>query len=276
MSKIADILKDKKLADDHKIQLAEGVEITLGELRSFDKETRDALAKSLDEEKARFAKEVAQEKAALTKAQTEVAAAWAKLYGGDPDADARRSAGKADDPLAVLAADPLLGPIVQYVQKVETEKIGALNQQLGQVLQAVQTLAMTYAGEKLDDQWGGISAEASKAGHTLESLTKFAVDNRIVNRYGLPDLAAAWERIDAPSRAQRREAELRKEIEERVRAEYETRRVPEAPAWARPTTGPVGGAEKVPFKVDPNRDLLGQALDAALADSDIWRAEKVQ
>lgn len=272
MAKLDEILKDPKFADDYKVTFAEGVEFTLGDLRGFAKTERDELEKgtrTLKENEARVLKS----RTEIEKAQAEVARLWAEL--NDPKQFDTRSAA-ADDPLAVLDTDPLFAPVAKLVRGQDA-RLAAIQDANEKLSKAMIQLVQTYAAKEMDAQWRSVEAEATKAGYNRDKLYAHAIENKITDPYGIPDVHAAFRQLDAPNAAGRTEAALRAKIEREFEAKYAAQPArSDSGLWSRPSSPSAASNEKTFKPKDPEGDLLQQALDAALTDPDIWATGRVQ
>lgn len=248
-----DILADpQKYPDGLVINPQDGSQpFSLGEMRQF-------VSEQFREREAR-----------LQQAQNEVVEMYQKVQQGQ----GQPAPGAAPAPvdLSDFKKDPYLGPWVSDYERRATE-LSELKAQLA----AIQKQNLEMATEYVEDRIGRDFSSLGTKDYTREQVLKYAMDNKIVNARGLPDLKKAFDRLDEPKRLERMQAEAMKKGEQEALTKNAMRALgPKAPRTPLPQTAdratnsnlrPFSGSEK--FKNSP-RSRIGNAVAQAAADPEI-------
>jgi hypothetical protein len=270
MDWLKEVIDNKELKDDYVVTLAGGKTVQLGEIRNLTK----ASQKLLTDREANLAAQEAQLKKnleTLQLAQAETAKLYAELNQQKTNKGNDDNKGQLD-PLDSLVNDAILGPLAKAYKNqqviIDELKVKALQP----LVKAQQDMAAIYVQDRIEDLYDRTVPDKLKATVSLESILKVANDNNLRNKYGVPDIRAAYrqmstkaltqEDIDAQLKAAREEG--KKEAMEAARL-----RVP------RPGIGSVSGRPESSFKptkLTSVSDALGEALAAAAKDADIWSA----
>lgn len=191
------VLSDKaKFADDKKITF-EGVEMTLGELRTLNAETQGELARKMEEvgkqradleakqaEAAKFYQTVLEEKQRLTsQAAAQPAAANANAAQFDPFSDP--------------AWQPVMKPIAERLAKAEANA-----KQVEDLRKAILDIATVWTRDRWHREYSALPElkdDKGQARYQLEQLVKKAEAEKLVDPItGIYDIRAAYDRLEEP------------------------------------------------------------------------------
>lgn len=260
------LMKDEKaFGDDLMIRVGDS-DVPLGDLRAYNEQTGGDLAAELD----RRAQALAVDQGKVQQASEAVA----KLY---TDLEAQKAAfaqerthqplAPGSDPLAAYEADPVFGPVMKQLKTVESgykSEFGEMSKKLDQVVRSIAQMGTTYMGDKATKDFSDIMSKDDPVRPkdlNLDSLYKFAVEQRVYDRNNLPDLKTAYERLTAP---QRHTYEVQ-QAEQRGR-EAMQREINEGAMLPRP----VSGLPPLPEGFKPPRNL-NDAMSRAGQDRDLFK-----
>lgn len=225
--------------------------VPLGSLRALNSTERQQLADRL---KAVEAKETE-----LSRRQESVVDLAKKAQAAyDAAEEARRTAGTrpaapGEDPLD----DPWLKPVKSEFSKRDSE-IAELKTKLETALKTVTQISAIGLDDRWDREYAGIDQGKREKKLGREELLKFATDNRLVDRHGIPSIGAAWNKMSEGDRQAEIAEKARNEgIEEGKRLAMAARVTP--PGASGPGWGPPPGKDGKPAPGDLG-DLAGEAL----------------
>lgn len=259
------VLSDKaKFGDDKKVTI-EGVEYTLGELRTINSANEGELARKMDE--------VAKEKAAVAEKQQEAATFYQALLAQKQTLDTQAAQVKATptgafDPLSDPAWQPILKPLADRLEAIEKTKMTALEQRIQAIGNAALQMATAYQNDKWHTTYKSLAPNMKDANgqvrYQLEDLRKKAeVDKLIDPRTGILDLEAAYERLEEPRKLEAIRAKALEEGKEAGRQEALMGNMP------RPGSGAFSGSALTDTNQGGKPLSLDDAVRAAMKDTEI-------
>jgi len=213
-----DILTDKATyGDDFAVSMKDGSTLTLGEMRTYDAETKGALTADLtrrEQDIAKREKSVNDASIVLSTVIEKTAAA----NGLTPDefingkAPTRRQVAAAND---LDEDDPLVGKLVKELKGLR-EELKATRGEIDTVKKnALGPMLNTYLDDYYEGKWEKLSTSMPKSAKlTREEALRYAQDNKLVDSRGRFDLSKAIKDLTYEARvqedAERRVADLRK------------------------------------------------------------------
>ena len=233
-------------------------QIPLGSLRQLNASERQTLSERL--------KGVESKEAELNTRQQNIVSLAQKAqeaYAAAEEARAKAGQAPPPNPGADPFSDPWLAPVKTELSKrdKELEEIRSIAKNL----QATITQAATiWAQDRWDREYGSLNFGKREKKPTREEILKFANENKLVDRYGMPSISEAWNKMSEADRLE----ELRKEALEKGREEGRM----EAMA-ARVTPPGVSGIGQGPAaharKIGPETDVLGDMYAESLKDPEL-------
>lgn len=235
MASLAEILKDKKsFPDEMKFALGNGVDMTLGELRSYQDASGQDVARAIEVERAKLA----EEQKVLAAAQQEVVDIWTKL-----EAQRNQLATTPTSPTTPTdwTTDPFFQPVAKYLKEGPEAQIHKLNEQVANFQKALG-LGVKYIADVISEQRYSLLPEDFRKEVGYDIAVKQAAEKKFVDQGGVPDVRKIYDEWKTPRQ--------RKAEEERIRADaYEKARTDlMSSSLARPSGVPVGA----PPVADPN------------------------
>lgn len=179
--------------------------------------------------------------------------------------DARRT---ATQPPPNPGADPFNDPWLQPVKAAldaRDKKIEELAGQLKSAFQTQQQIASIWAEDRWSREYDTLNFGKREKKPTVDELKKFAAENKINDRFGLPSVRGAWEKMSEADRME----ELRKAAEEKGREEGRMEALASrvtAPGVSGPGQGPAAQLKK---GYNPDADVLGDLYADALKDPEL-------
>jgi len=224
-------------------------DIPLGSLRNANKSQRDALNAELTSTKE--ARRKADDQVANASKLAEQAA---KL---NADLEARLAADPRGTPTAdQFDTDPWYEPIRKRLAKYD-EAVTKFNQAVESLTGMQKNMSMTWFQDRMDSQFAGLKM-SDKNRKSQDELLKYAADNKIVDKFGVPSLILAWDKMTETDRLAEASEKARLEGIEQGKREAFVGRV-------RPPSSVAPGSPPPQF-TDWN-----QLTDTALADPEIRR-----
>lgn len=214
MATFNDILKDTATFPDAMEIDFGGSKVPLGSLRQFTAGELSAIAKRQQEVERNYSEATASRASALelsTKAQE----LYASLQAASKNVTVTNP---ADDP---WETDPIYAPVRSRLAKSEaTEK--ELRDTLKK-LQATQDQLATIGGwDRWERQWQAVPKDKRPKDKSMEDIVKYAAENKILDRFGIPSVSLAMEKLTEGDRVAEAEARGRaagaEEAEARLRA----------------------------------------------------------
>lgn len=257
MDPLKQFLEDSaKYPDATEVQIGD-VKVPLGSLRALNSSERTALADRLKTaealEKANKERETKLVDLATKtqKVYEEYTARAAAAGNNPPKAD-------ANDPWA----DPWLAPVKTALSERD-QKIVELTKKLEESTKTIANAATIWAQDRWDRQYEGINFGTREKKPTADELIKYATDNKLLDRQGIPSITAAWNHMTAGER----EADMKKQEFERGR---EAGRAESLAARVTPpgAAGP-GVPPPVPVRIKPGEGDLGDLYSQALQDPEL-------
>jgi hypothetical protein len=276
---LKDILTNAKYADDMVLSLPDGSTATVGEMRGMEADERNALV-----QRQNLLSQAEMELA--SRFQRAVQSGWLDAQGNvvqpraQSDTEIRRQAVEvaAQSGIALDENDPLLGPVVREVRKMQTEQksqLDAFKTEMKGTIATLAGVAKQSVGAYLDDFYGmqferlkGTLPSKSKV--SLEEAMKYAEENNFKDKAGRLDLSSAVDRMTWAEKKQEELDRLTKEANERA---------DKASAMAqlnRPRAGSIRN-ETVKDGFKPTNEKgrtksLDEALNEASADTELFES----
>jgi hypothetical protein len=232
-------------------------EIPLGSLRQLNASERSSLADRLKGVEAKETELNTRQTAIVDlaqKAQTAYAAAE----------EARRT---ATQPTVIPGADPFADPWLAPVKaalEARDKKYGGVEEAIKNLTQTVTQAATVWAQDRWDREYDGVNFGKREKKPTRDELLKFAQEQKIVDRHGMPSIRGAWDKMSEADRIADTAAEAREKGREEGRMEAMAARVT-APGVSGIGQGPV----PLQKGVNPNTDVLGDLYGDALKDPEL-------
>jgi len=268
---LKDILKDaKQFPDNHVLTLGNGQTYTLGMLRSLDADSQKQLS-AREAEIATKASALEAKFKELSAAQATTAQLYAEAQKQLEEAKglkaASAAAAPADDPLARLENDNILGPLVKYNKALEA-KLKETQTQFSQVLDGVKKMGEAYVNDRLMDAYGRVVPQDKRDKVTIEALIQAGLAKGYKTSSGYVDIERAYADIAAPDNL----AAATKAADE---AGYK-RAMEEMQAKGIVVHAPTGGMSSnligVPGTHEPSPfKTMDEAFAAAAKDTNLWR-----
>lgn len=275
----------KDFPDDFQITLANGAVVSVGDLREYNTQTGGELAREFKAREADLNK-----RAQTVDAATErVAHIITELQAGRLPAEAaelgitlpkgsksNNGGGGGDlDALGELANDPLIKPILDRltalqhtVDEFKSKDFATLQRSVGQASLAFinrelgrtyDTLPFKELGDKVDDSL------------SLQSLTRYAVENNLMTRDKLPDIQGAFDKVAGPKLIEKRLKEAEERGYKRRDAEVASEMPLPGSGGGRMNLGEPTGPKPIDTKGKRAEQILSEQLAAAAKDKDLWR-----
>jgi hypothetical protein len=178
--------------------------------------------------------------------------------------EARKTATtRQPEPGADPFADPWLAPVKTEFSKrdKELEEIKGIAKNL----QATITQAATvWAQDRWDREYDGLNFGKRDKKPTRDEILKFAQENKLVDRHGMPSIREAWNKMSEADRME----EARKEAIEKGREEGRMEAM--AARVTPPGVSGIGqGPAAQPRKIGPETDVLGDLYGDAIKDPEL-------
>lgn len=223
-------------------------DIPLGSIRQLNAHEREQLAEAV--------KKTAEREQALGARQKEVMDFAAKTQAAyEAVQAASRNVNTPPNPTNDPFQDPWLVPVKKELD-VRDKTIEELKKQVASLLTVSQNMASIWSEDRWDREFSGIDMGKRDKKPTREELLKYATENKIFDRHGIPSVRAAWDKYSEQDRLE----ELRKAEFEKGR---EAGRVDALAARIPPPGVPGAGAPAAaPLKPAPGElpDLYAEAI----------------
>ena len=229
-----------------------GREIPLGSLRQLNASERSTLSERLKGVESKEA-ELNSRQAGIVDLAQKAQAAYAAAEEARTKAGQRQEAPGADP-----FADPWLAPVKTELGKrdKELEEIKAVAKNL----QATITQAATiWAQDRWDREYDTLNFGKREKKPTRDELLKFANENKLVDRHGMPSIRNAWDKMSEADRMEQLRQEAIEKGREEGRMEAMAARVT-PPGVSGIGQGPAGPPRKITADTDVLGDMYGDAL----------------
>jgi multidrug efflux pump subunit AcrA (membrane-fusion protein) len=255
-------LEDSKTYGDNTPVRIGDTEVPLGSLRQLNAAERQRLADAVKQNEARqqeLTKEREQVMNMAGKAQQAYQTAQETIAKAQAAIPAPQPSNNPFDDAWLQPVDKRLSPLEKEVAELKKLMQEGFKQRDTQF----NNIATVWSEDRWDGQYRGLGPDFQKREKkpTKEEIVKYATENRIYDRWGIPDVRAAWEKMNEADRLE----ELRKSEYERGRLagrqEHLAARVPPpgVPGAGAPP-GPVGR---------PNPGELGDLYSEAIKDPEL-------
>jgi hypothetical protein len=242
-------LGDTSIPDDATLTF-NGKNITFANLRGLTRKQQTALQAKIDAAAAKE-REVSTQQETLIRLTQEAQQIHDRLQQQETTRPAPAAAAGDD----AWDSDPFYKPVRERTSKLE-KRLDEIADSTKKLTEAMTRSIQTWADDRWEREYDSISVPKGKERPKREDLLKYATDNRLVDRHGMPSVRAAWDKMTA--------ADRQKEIEdaayERGRQEGEQRAriaaMPQ-PATMSPGNGRFSGAQAPLESFD---DLTAKAL----------------
>lgn len=157
--------------------------------------------------------------------------------------------------------DPWLKPVNERLTAREKE-IADLKEMLKTTIGAVSRAATIFADDRQEMEYSRIDWGKREKKPTRDEILKFATDNKITDRHGMPSIAGAWHKMSEGDRLDQIRLEAEAKGRELGRQEALASRMPQ------PGIPGAGMSGALP-KVDLNRGDLGDLYAESLKDPEL-------
>lgn len=206
-------LTDTGIPDDAQLTF-NGKTVTFGNLRGLSKRQQTALQTKIDAA-SRKEQEVSTQQQQLLRLTQEAQQIHERLQTQEAN---RPTVAAADDD--AYDTDPFYKPIRERSSKLE-KRLDEISGQQKQLMDSLKTSITTWAEDRWDREYDGISFPKGKDKPKRDELIDFATKNRLVDRHGMPSVRKAWDTMHAGDRQKEVEdaayARGQKDGEERAR-----------------------------------------------------------
>lgn len=253
---IKKFLQDAKAHPDTTVITIGDQQTTLGDLRSLDAEERTQLSAALEN--------ASKQQADIEKRKNEILDLSQKAqqaYAAAEEARAKATSGQRTEPGADPWDDPWLKPVKKVIDERDA-KIAQLTEQLGTVVKIVGNAANIFSEDRYEREYSSINFGSREKKPSLEDIKKFATENKIVDRLGIPSVRLAWDKMS--------EADRQKERDDAAFERGKAARDQELMAARMPAPGVPGpGMSGALPKADPNKGDLGDLYADAMKDPEL-------
>jgi|SRR5580692_1978156 DNA repair exonuclease SbcCD ATPase subunit len=257
MDDIKKFLEDKQNHPDNTPVRIGDTEIPLGSLRQLNASERQTLSERL--------KGIETKETELNQRQAQVvdlAQKAQQAYNAAEEARKVATTRQADP-----GSDPFNDPWLQPVKTALSERDKKLEEFSNMVKGLQSTIgqaATIWAQDRWDREYDSLNFGKREKKPTRDELLKFAQEQKLVDRHGMPSVREAWNKMSEADRLE----EARKEAIEKGREEGRM----EAMA-ARVTAPGVSGMGQAPMgkekPITPNTDILGDLYGDAIKDPEL-------
>ena len=248
-------LDDTKTYPDGTMVTIGETQVPLGSLRQLNATERQQLADGI--------KANSEREADLSKRQ-ELVVDLAKKAQAAYNAAEEARVKAAGQPLPNTGADPWQDPWLAPVKGALDErdkKIATLTEQLKQAVTVVANAATTFSEDRWDKQYESIDFGKREKKPTRDEVLKFATDNKIVDRHGLPSVKLAWDKMSEADRLDEMRKTEREKGREEGRQEAIASRIP-------PPNVPGPGQAPLP-RINTAAGDLGDLYSEAIKDPEL-------
>jgi hypothetical protein len=157
--------------------------------------------------------------------------------------------------------DPWLKPVNERLTAREKE-IADLKEMLKTTIGAVSRAATIFTDDRQEAEYRTIDFGKREKKPTRDEILKYATDNKITDRHGLPSIAGAWHKMSEGDRIEQIKLEAEARGREAGRQEAIASRIPQPNV---PGPGMSGGLPKV----TPSNGELGDLYQESLKDPEL-------
>lgn len=252
---LKDILENKDLADTLPVRVGD-VEIPLGSLRQATTAQLAAIT-----ERARQLDTREQTITARQKEIVDLASKAQDAYAKAQELAKTAAATRTPEPGADLFSDPWAAQFKPVFDGYEN-KIKDLNGKLDRASGMLTEAAKTWAEDRWDNEYGSIQwgKRDKEKQPSRDELLKYAMDNKLMDRRGMPSIKLAWEKQTEVDRLADAADKARQEGIEQGRREAMAARIP-PPG--------VPGAPPPPPNKNADRGDLGDLYAESLKDPEL-------
>lgn len=242
--------------EDLEMTLPDGSKLKLSDLRSGLQEVNKGL---IEKQAGEYQKRLAAERAQVDADRAAVTEMYRKVMeagGGEPAAPPRPVAPNTNGSPYDYAKDEYLGQFYNEFQE-KAKAMEDVRAQIGQLAKVFQDTIQVYTQREVERQFSG--AELPE-GMDRDAVLRYAMDNRVLDRYGMPDVPTAISRITEPKRLEKMKQDAEKAGAERALKEAGMSHIVRPGGAGAPPPKP---AQKFDFK-------RGDWKEAARNDASIW------
>jgi hypothetical protein len=244
---LPEILKDTtKYADDLMVDFA-GEKVPLGSLRQFSAGELTAIAKRQQEADRNFA-EAAKARETAMDLSTKAQQLYDSLQSSKQQAP---PANTGDDP---WETDPIYAP-VRTRSKAQEATIDELKKTLKSLQQTQEQIALIGGYDRWERQFNSFPADRRPKDKSLDDVIKYAAENKLVDRFGVPSVSMALDKLTEADRLDDIRAKARKEGADEAEARLRASTMP------RPNFNPPPNAGKRTEVLDDLDHLTDKVLE---------------
>ena len=243
--------------DNTPIRIGE-TEIPLGSLRQLNASERNTLSERLKGVEAKET-ELNTRQATIVDLAQKAQQAYAAAEEARKSATTRQT-----DPGADPFADPWLAPVKTALSERD-KKLEEVTNLLKGLQTTVGQAATVWAQDRWDREFDTLNFGKREKKPTRDELLKFAQENRINDRHGLPSIRGAWEKMSETDRLAELSSQEREKGREEGRMEALAARVT-APGVSGPGQATPDLARK---PITPDTDILGDLYANAMKDPEL-------
>lgn len=232
-------------------------QIPLGSLRQLNASERTTLSERL--------KGVETKEAELNTRQQNIVDLAQKAQAAYQAAEEARKSATTPTPTpgADPFADPWLAPVKAALEGRD-KKIDDLTTQLKTVLGTVTQAATVWAQDRWDREYDGLNFGKREKKPTRDELLRFAQEQKLTDRHGMPSIRGAWEKMSEADRL----SDLAKD--EREKGREEGRMEAMAARVTAPGVSGIGQGPNLARKpITADTDILGDLYAQSLKDPEL-------
>ena len=232
------------------------VEIPLGSLRQLNAAERETLSQRIKQTETKEAELNTRQQAVVDLAQKAQAAYQAAE-------EARKTATtRQAEPGTDPFADPWLAPVKTALGERD-KKIEDLTNQLKTALGTITNAATVWAQDRWDREYEGLNFGKREKKPTREELLKYAQEQKVTDRYGMPSVREAWNKMSEGDRLEQLRQEALEKGREEGRMEAMAARV------TAPGVSGIGHSAQPGKKITPDTDVLGDLFGESMKDPEL-------
>ncbi len=223
MPTIKEILADpENYGDDEEVTI-KGVKVKVGDIRAFNASQNEAAAAALEERRTtlqNYENDLVQKADALAAQIAEIQAnRGAERGSGDLVQDLiNRLRGPEKKTMMDLDGDEFFGPVVKTIREFQAGR-EELAKEIKKYNEEASRIARWAVEREIDRDFNSLPDRPKEL--TKRQLVDHAVKRRYVDELGYPDLRRAYDDVQAPVFAKKSREQMRKEVEQEVRAEQQ-------------------------------------------------------
>lgn len=231
-------------------------EVPLGSLRTLNSEERTQLSTQL-KAAADKEKEINQRQATVL----DLAKKAQEAYAAAEEARVKNSAAPPSPSADAWEKDPWLQPVREQLS-ARDKALEELKKTVTTLLTVNANMAKIYTDDRYEREYSSIDFGRRENKPTREEIEKYAVDNKIVDRHGIPSIRLAWDKMSEADRLAELEKSSFEKGREAGRQEAIASRIP-------PPNVPGPGVTGALPKTTPGSGDLGDLYSDVMKDPEL-------